>query len=94
MHAVPEFAYALTKGLKAPKGKVDTFTEIQLRDRENKKCIPDGAIVIKGRSATWRCLVEVKTGSAALQADQVSRYLDWARDNELDAVLTISNEIR
>lgn len=93
MHAVPEFAYALTKGLKTPKGKVDTFTEIQLRDRENKKCIPDGALVIKGRGSTWRCLVEVKTGSAALQVDQVSRYLDWARDNELDAVLTISNEI-
>jgi hypothetical protein len=93
MHAVPEFAYDLTKELKAPKGKVDTFTEIQLRDRENKRCVPDGAVVIKGRGATWRCLVEVKTGNAALKVDQVSRYLDWARDNEFDAVLTISNEI-
>lgn len=93
MHAVPEFARALTKDLKAPKGKAETFTEIQLRDRDNKRCIPDGAIVIKGRGTQWRCLVEVKTGSASLEADQVSRYLDWARDNAFDAVLTISNEI-
>jgi hypothetical protein len=28
-----------------------------------------------------------------LGSDQVSRYLDWARDNGLDAVLTISNQI-
>lgn len=93
MFAVPEFARELTKDLGAPKGSVLTFTEIQLRDRDNKRCIPDGAIVIRGRGSTWRCLVEVKTGTASLQSEQVNRYLDWARDNELDAVLTISNEI-
>jgi len=93
MHAVPSFARELTKALQAPKGVAQTFTELQLRDSDNKRCIPDGAIVIKGRGSTWRCLVEVKTGSASLKSDQVSRYLDWARDNELDAVLTISNEI-
>ncbi|MBK8294072.1 MAG: hypothetical protein IPK93_04565 [Solirubrobacterales bacterium] len=93
MFAVPDFARELTKDLKAPKGAVLTFTEIQLRDREKKRCIPDGAIVVKGRGSTWQCLVEVKTGSASLETDQVSRYLDWARDNEFDAVLTISNEI-
>lgn len=93
MFAVPEFAHALTRELKAPKGQVQTFTEIQLRDRDNKRCIPDGAIVIKRGSTLWRCLVEVKTGTAPLKPDQVSKYLDWARDNEFDAVLTISNDI-
>jgi hypothetical protein len=93
MHAVPEFSHALTKKLGAPKGQVRTFTEIQLRDRENKRCIPDGAILIKRGSTEWRCLVEVKTGTASLKSEQVSRYLDWARDNEFDAVLTISNDI-
>lgn len=93
MYAVPEFAHELLKDLKAPKGQVKTFTEIQLRDRENKRCIPDGAIVVKRGKTQWRCLVEVKTGGAPLKGDQVSRYLDWARDNDFDAVLTISNEI-
>lgn len=93
MYAVPEFAHALTKDLKAPKGNVQTFTEIQLKDREGKRCIPDGAIVVKRGKTQWRCLVEVKTGGAPLKDDQVSKYLDWARDNDFDAVLTISNEI-
>ncbi len=93
MFAVPEFTYGLTSELGAPRGQISTYTEIQLKDREGKRCIPDGAIVIKRGSKQWRCLVEVKTGKMALKADQVSRYLDWARDNEFDAVLTISNEI-
>jgi hypothetical protein len=41
----------------------------------------------------WRCLVEVKTGTAQLQSEQINRYLDWARENRLDGVLTISNQI-
>src|SRR5215211_4825655 len=41
----------------------------------------------------WRALVEVKTGTNALKTEQVSRYLDMAREHGFDAVLTISNEI-
>ncbi len=93
MHAVPDFGRALLSELGAPRGRLDTFTEIQLRDAEGKRCIPDGAIVAERGSKCWQCLVEVKTGRAQLQAEQVSRYLDWARDNSFDAVLTISNEI-
>lgn len=93
MHAVPDFGHALLSGIGVPKAQLDTFTEIQLLDAEGKRCIPDGAIVAKRGSKQWRCLVEVKTGKAQLKADQVSRYLDWARDNNFDAVLTISNEI-
>jgi hypothetical protein len=37
--------------------------------------------------------VEVKTGTAHLEADQVNRYLDWARETRIDGVLTISNQI-
>lgn len=35
----------------------------------------------------------MKTGSAQLKADQVTRYLDLARANKFDAVITISNQI-
>jgi hypothetical protein len=93
MYAVPEFGHALIGDLGAPKGRIATYTELQLRDAEGKRCIPDGAILAERGQKQWRCLVEVKTGKAALQADQVSRYLDWARDNGFDAVLTISNQI-
>jgi hypothetical protein len=35
----------------------------------------------------------VKTGTAQLEPEQINRYLDWARENRLDGVLTISNQI-
>src|SRR5215218_7247910 len=93
MHAVREFGHALIGDLGAPKGRISTYTELQLRDAQGNRCIPDGAIVAERGRKLWRCLVEVKTGRAPLRSDQVERYLDWARDNDFDAVLTISNEI-
>ena len=93
LRAVPEFGYALLGPLGAPKGRIATFTEVQVKDAVGKTHIPDGAIIVERGKAAWRCLVEVKTGSAELRAEQVNRYLDWARENRLDGVLTISNQI-
>jgi hypothetical protein len=93
MGAVPEFGHALMGAVAAPKGRIRTFAEIQLKDGDGKVSIPDGAIVIERGKTHWRALVEVKTGSAALQSEQVSRYLDIARDHGFDAVMTISNQI-
>lgn len=93
MHAVPEFGHALIGELGAPKGRILTYTELQLTDAAGKRCIPDGGIVAERGQRNWRCLVEVKTSRATLRSDQVERYLDWARDNGFDAVLTISNQI-
>ena len=91
--AVPEFGRALLSEVGAPKGRLSTFVEIQLKDGDGKVSIPDGAVVVERGSTRWRALVEVKTGSAVLQAEQVGRYLDLAREQDFDAVLTISNQI-
>jgi hypothetical protein len=93
MRAVPEFGHALLGPLGASKGRIATFAEVQVKDGSGKTHIPDGAIVVERGKAVWRCLVEVKTGNAELKPEQVNRYLDWARENRLDAVLTISNQI-
>jgi len=93
MHAVPEFGHALLTPLGAPKGRISTYAEVQLKDAEGKTHIPDGAIVVERGKTAWRCLVEVKTSSAQLREDQVSRYLDMARVHGFEAVLTISNQI-
>lgn len=93
MPAVSEFGHALLIPLGAPKGRISTFAEVQIKDGAGKLHIPDGAIVVERGKTVWRCLVEVKTGSSDLKAEQVNRYLDWARENRLDAVLTISNQI-
>lgn len=93
MGAVPEFGRALLGDLGAPKGRIETFAEVQLRDGDGKLSIPDGAIVVERGKSRWRALVEVNTGVSSLQTEQVSRYLDMARDHGFDAVLTISNQI-
>jgi hypothetical protein len=93
VQAVPEFGHALFGPLGAPKGRIRTFTEVQLKDADGRSCIPDGAVVIERGRRRFTMLVEVKTGDARLQSEQVSRYLDVARANGFDGVLTISNAI-
>jgi hypothetical protein len=58
-----------------------------------KLSIPDGAIVVSRGKTRWVCLIEVKTSGVVLKEEQVGRYLDLARGNGFDAVLTISNQI-
>ena len=94
MRAVPEFGHALLKELGAPKATViETFAEVRFKDAAGKGVIPDGAIVCRRGTKTWTCLVEVKTAGAPLRDEQVSAYLDVAKDNGFDGVLTISNQI-
>lgn len=94
MHGVPEFGHALLRELGAPRSPaIETFAEVRFKDGDGKTIIPDGAIVCRRGKTTWTCLVEVKTGSDRLRADQVSGYLDVARENGVDAVLTISPQI-
>ncbi len=92
--AVPDFGHALLKEVGAPKGHIATFTEVRLKGPDGKTHIPDGAIVVTRGKTRWSCLVEVKTGRALQQGEQVARYLDMAREHGFDALLTISNEIR
>jgi hypothetical protein len=94
MRAVPEFGHALLKELGAPKSPViETFAEVRFKDAEGKTVIPDGAIVCRRGQKEWICLVEVKTASAPLRAEQVNSYLDVARESGFDGVLTISNQL-
>lgn len=93
MGAVPDFGHALLSPLGAPKGRIRSFAEVQLRDGEDKLSIPDGAIVVTRAKKEWRALVEVKTSHAELKGEQVERYLDMAREHNFDCLLTISNQI-
>lgn len=93
MSAVPDFCHALLAGMKAPKGKISTYTELRFRDGDEKLHIPDGAVVVERGKQQWSCLVEIKTGGAVLEGEQVSRYLDLAREHGFDGLVTISNQI-
>jgi hypothetical protein len=94
--AVPLFADKLFNPLGqnvSGSAKIDTFTEVVLRNgvsAENDR--PDGLIQIKQRKKTWNALIEAKIGTAGLAKDQIERYLKVARNNSIDALITISNE--
>jgi hypothetical protein len=93
MGTVDEFGRVLLKEVGAPAGRITTFTEVPLESAGGKILRPDGAIVVQRGKTSWRCLVEVKTGNAPLRPEQVSDYLDLAREHDFDAVVTISNQI-
>jgi len=93
LKAVPAFAIALLSELGAPRGSIQTFSEVRLKDTSGRASRPDGAIIVSRGSRTWRALIEVKTGTAPLTAEQTNRYLDLAREHEFDCVITISNQI-
>lgn len=93
MGAVNEFGRALLRDVGAPIGRITTFTEIPLEAATGKVLRPDGAIIVERGKMSWRCLVEVKTGNAPLGSQQVSDYLDLAREHGFDGVLTVSNQI-
>jgi hypothetical protein len=93
LSVVPSFAYSILVPFGAPRGRIETFAEVRLKDPAGKVHRPDGAIVVTRGGKSWRALVEVKTGTASLHEEQVNRYLDLARDNGFDCVITISNDI-
>ena len=92
MGVVKEFGRTLLSPLGAPAGQVTTFIEVPfaLGDR---KVIPDALIRVTRGKTSWTALVEVKTGRNELQTEQLESYLDVARAQDFDALITISNEI-
>lgn len=92
MMGVRPFARAVTAHLGAPAGAVETFLEVPFVLGE-RRVIPDGMIRVARGGKVWTALVEVKTGTGQLRKEQVESYLDAARENGYDAVVTVSNEI-
>ncbi len=90
--AVREFGRGLTQPLGAPAGVVETFIEVPFL-LGDKRVYPDGLIRVSRGQKRWTALVEVKTGTNELEAQQLENYLDIARDHGFDALITISNEI-
>ncbi|MGL5817786.1 MAG: hypothetical protein ACRCYR_09510 [Phycicoccus sp.] len=90
--AVREFNRAVLKPLGAPAGTIECYIEVPFV-LGDKRVFPDGLIRVCRARQSWTILVEVKTGSNCLKAEQLENYLDVAREQGFDAVLTISNEI-
>jgi hypothetical protein len=93
MQSVKEFGRALTTRCGAPAGRIETFIEVPFELAAGSKVRPDGLIRVTRGQTMWRALVEVKAGRVDLRPDQLNNYLDVARANEFDAVITISHQV-
>lgn len=92
MSVVKEFSKAVLSPLGAHSGVIETFIEVPFL-LGDKKLYPDGLIRVTRAGKTWTALVEVKTGRNELQGEQLENYLDIAREQGIDALITVSNEI-
>lgn len=92
MSAVKEFGRTLTQPLGAPAGQLETFIEVPF-DLNGKRIFPDGLIRARRGSKSWTALLEVKTSTNELTTEQLENYLDVARENGFDALITISNQL-
>lgn len=90
--AVKEYGRALLHPLGAPAGTLEAYVEVPF-EIGDKTVYPDGLLKAQRGQKTWTALVEVKTNNNELQPTQVEAYLDVAKDQGFDAVLTISNQI-
>lgn len=95
LSVVRDFSKALLSPLgasRAEKATVDTYSEVVM-NLDRRRIRPDGLIRVTYGKSTWSCLVEVKTGTNKLDADQINAYWDLARNSGIDHILTVSNEI-
>lgn len=77
---------------RAQKAEIEAFTEVGYQYGK-QRIRPDGMIRVTFGKSSWSAVVEVKTGENTLSGDQINQYWDIARENDIDHVLTISNEI-
>ena len=90
--AVPEFSKSVLRQFGASSGEVETFVEVPFDLPDGRSVRPDGLIRVTRGKRSWVCLVEVKTGRNLLDKEQLENYLDVARANGFDALVTISNQ--
>lgn len=92
MQGVPELTVELLKAHGAFSGVVQTYIEPEFKIN-GKKIRPDGLIQISKGKRTWRALVEFKTGPNDLELAQINQYLDIAKQENFQALITISNQV-
>ena len=91
--AVREFGREILRPLGAPAGTVTTYTEVPFTLNDQSVRV-DGLVRVTRAKADWYLLLEVKTGTAQHDREQVERYLDVAKQQGFaGGLLTISNDI-
>ncbi len=94
---VPDFAREILKeaNIYVPKrSTISCFTEVVFKKSklQDKKSRPDGLIIIKAGNKIWSAIFESKIANNLLDKNQIEEYLDLAKLNNINALITISNQ--
>ena len=76
------------------RAQVEAYIQPTCETADGTSLRPDGLIrVLQGKNVVFEAYVEVKTGTATLNADQLNGYMEAAKASGVNAVISISNEI-
>jgi hypothetical protein len=93
---VEDFGKGMLRMLDAPaskSAKITCLTEVVFKGGENgSRPRPDGLIVVTMGAKQWSAIIEAKVGNTSLSLEQIESYLTTAKNCNLDAVITISNQ--
>ncbi|WP_193188208.1 hypothetical protein [Nisaea sediminum] len=95
IQSVDEFGRSLLADLGLRVGvraRLETYTEVVLKNGNDKKLRPDGLIVVRTGQKDWSALVEAKVGNNEISKEQLLSYIELAKLNGIDAVITVSNQ--
>lgn len=92
MMAVRDFGRALVTRFGGPAGTIEAYPEVPFT-LDERTVRPDAVIRVARAGRIWTALLEVKTGASELRREQVDSYLDLARQQGYDAVITLSNDL-
>ncbi|MBB3231958.1 hypothetical protein [Halomonas stenophila] len=98
--AVHEFRQVMlhSVGVRAGnRAKLDAWTEVvfvsevsgKKKDPQER---PDGLLILNTGKKTWRAIIEAKTDNNEVGERQLKVYIDKAKENDVDAVITITNQ--
>ena len=96
VRAVSEFGKAIVRRAGGPGGHLSCFTEVPFQlaidGLPPEDLRPDGMIQAVWGKKRWRSLVEVKVGKTSLDQEQIEKYHRLARQEGIDALITVSNQ--
>ena len=70
---------------------IAAYTEVSLKG-EYSNLRPDGLLIVHNKNKTWSALIESKVGNAKYSDEQIENYLNIAKEQNIDAVITLSNQ--
>ena len=71
-----------------------SYTEVEFPSADGvSKDRPDGLLCLTTRKVRWTAILEAKIEKVEIDEEQIQKYADLARRFQIDAVITISNQL-